>query len=78
MTDHERALAAATSLRARLGRPPWLSAIGVGALDGRPALVLYLTSDWRPRLPFLDGGWEGYPVLFREFGSVAPLGGPLP
>jgi hypothetical protein len=65
---------AVARLRERLGYPPWLSAIGVGAEEGLPVIVLYLTSDWRPKIPELENAWEGYPIRFREFGSIAPLG----
>ena len=69
-TIHE----AVKDLREHLGRPPWLSAIGVGEKDNQPVIVLYLTST-KPRLPSLEEGWEGYRVIFHEFGSFAPLGG---
>jgi hypothetical protein len=72
MTDIEQAV---RELREHLGRPPWLSAIGIGAQEGRPVIVLYLTSSWKPKLPSVENGWKGYPVLFHEFGSFAPLGG---
>jgi hypothetical protein len=72
MNDIQQAV---KELRERLGRPPWLSAIGVGSQDGEPVIVLYLTSTPKPDLPFLEGGWQGHPVQFREFGSFAPLGG---
>jgi hypothetical protein len=52
-----------------------LSAIGVGSQDGAPVIVLYLTSESKPDLTFLEKGWQGCPVQFREFGSFAPLGG---
>jgi hypothetical protein len=66
---------AVKDLRQYLGRPPWLSAIGVGEEDGQPLIVLYLTVPTKPHLPALDHGWEGYKVAFYEFGSFAPLGG---
>jgi hypothetical protein len=72
MTEIEQAV---KELREQLGRPSWLSAIAVGSQDGRPVIVLYLTSSWKPNLPFLENGWKGYPVVFCEFGSFAPLGG---
>ncbi len=65
---------AAKDLREFLGRPPWLSAIGIGSQDDRPAIVLYLVYPPKPKPRFLDEGWEGFPVLTREFGSFAPLG----
>ncbi len=70
-TIHE----AVKDLREYLGRPPWLSAIGIGEEDHQPVIVLYLTSSAKPRLPSLDAGWEGYKIVFQEFGSFAPLGG---
>jgi hypothetical protein len=72
MSDIQQAV---KDLRERLGRPPWLSAIGVGSQDGAPVIVLYLTSESKPDLTFLEKGWQGCPVQFREFGSFAPLGG---
>jgi hypothetical protein len=66
---------AVKELRERLGRPPWLSAIGVGSQDNAPMIVLYLTTAQKPDLPFLDNGWQGYQVQFREFGTFAPMGG---
>lgn len=66
---------AVKDLRERLGYPDWLSAIGQSMRDGQPLIVLYLTATWKPSLPFLDEGWEGYQVVVRENGAVAPLGG---
>ncbi len=66
---------AVKELRAHLGRPPWLSAIGVGEEAGQPVIILYIATATRPRLPDLDAGWQGYKVSFYDFGSFAPLGG---
>jgi hypothetical protein len=66
---------AVKDLREYLGRPPWLSAIGIGEEGDKPVIVLYLTSPSKPNLPMLEAGWEGYKVVFHEFGSFAPLGG---
>ncbi len=66
---------AVKELRERLGRPGWLSAIGVGEENGKPIIILYLTTSTRPRLPWLNDEWEGYKVSFFEFGTIAPLGG---
>jgi hypothetical protein len=66
---------AVSELRERLGYPPWLAAIGHGTQDGDSVIVVYLTETWKPKLPFLENGWEGYPVKFREHGAFAPLGG---
>jgi hypothetical protein len=66
---------AVKDLRGQLGYPDWLSAIGQGLKEGRPAIILYLTGTWKPKLPFLEDGWEGYPVVFREHAAFAPLGG---
>lgn len=66
---------AVKELREHLGRPSWLSAIGIGDEDGKDVIVLYLSTPMKPRLPSLDTGWQGYKVAFYEFGSFAPLGG---
>jgi hypothetical protein len=66
---------AVKELRQQLGYPDWLSAIGEGMREGRPVIILYLTETWKPKMPFLKDGWEGYPVVFRENASFAPLGG---
>lgn len=67
---------AATSLREKLGRPPWLSAIGVA--EKRCEIVIYSAVSLKEtmrELPFLH--WEGYTIKVVEFGSFAPLGGVL-
>ena len=66
---------AVTELAQRLGYPDWLSAIGEGMREGHPVIIMYLAGTWKPKIPFFEEGWEGYPVVFRENASVAPLGG---
>jgi hypothetical protein len=66
---------AANDLATYLDYPPWLNAVVVGAEDGRPAIIIYLTS--YPATPVCvleEGTWEGYPVVSRFFGSFAPMG----
>jgi hypothetical protein len=65
---------AVKDLREHLGRPSWLSAIGVGCKDDQPAIILYLVFTPKPKPSFFDDGWEGFPVVPRQFGRVAPLG----
>jgi len=71
MTDIDQAV---KDLREHLGRPSWLSAIGVGSIDDRPAIVLYLVFSPKPKPAFFDEGWEGFPIIPRQFGNFAPLG----
>jgi hypothetical protein len=66
---------AVKELREQLGYPEWLSAIGQGMSKGHPVIILYLTGAWKPKMPFLENGWEGYSVVFREYAAFAPLGG---
>ena len=42
---------AVQDLREHLGRPSWLSAIGVGCKDDQPAIILYLVFTPKPK-PF--------------------------
>lgn len=72
MKDIQQAI---RELREYLGYPSWLSAIGHSVKGGKPQIVVYLTGVWRPSMPFLTNGWEGYPVIVRENASFAPLGG---
>ena len=64
---------AAAELREKLGRPAWLVSVGVGEVEGREALFLYVTSANHPPLEYLKDGWNGYPVVIRKFGAIAPL-----
>ena len=63
---------AAKALRAQLGRPEWLTSIGIGQFDGYEALVLYLKNGECPRHLLVDG-FEGFPVVTRVFGEINPL-----
>lgn len=65
---------AAKDLREHLGRPAWLSAIGVGEQDDRPVIVLYLVFKPKRRPAVLDKGWEGFPVVSFDYGTTVPLG----
>jgi len=68
---------AAQTLREHLGHPPWLSAIAVGVIDGRETIILYTSSGYRSwskssaTQPPKD--WEGFPIIRRHFGSIAPV-----
>jgi hypothetical protein len=64
---------AVKDLREHLGRPSWLSAIGVGSKDNEPAIVLYLVFTPKPEPAFFEEGWEGFPVVPRQFGNFAPF-----
>jgi hypothetical protein len=64
---------AARELRIHLGRPSWLSSIGVGSQDEHPAIILFLVCQPKVGNP-IPSEWDGYPVIAREFGSLAPLG----
>jgi hypothetical protein len=70
MTDIKQA---ALDLQKHFGRPPWLSSIGVGSEDGRPAIIVFVVFEPRIGNPIPDE-WEGYTVVTRLFGSFAPLG----
>jgi len=63
----------AKELRIHLGRPSWLSSIGVGSREGQPAIILFLVHPPAVGNPIPDE-WDGYPVIAREFGPLAPLG----
>jgi hypothetical protein len=65
---------AVKDLREHLGRPSWLSSIGVGLKGDQPAIILYLVFTPRPKPAFFDDGWEGFPVVPRQFGSFAKFG----
>jgi hypothetical protein len=52
--------------------PKWLQAIGVGAENGRPILVVYTTTKTGPWPKITE--WQGHPVVFKFFGKVVPLG----
>jgi hypothetical protein len=64
---------AARSLRAHLGRPNWLSSVGVGSIDDHPAIFIFLVYTPIFGDPIPDE-WEGFPVVKEEFGPIAPLG----
>ena len=64
---------AASELQRRFGRPSWLSSIGVGSEDGRPAIIVFVVFPPTVGDPIPDE-WEGYPVVTREFGAFASLG----
>lgn len=66
---------AANDLVAYLDYPPWLNSVVVGAENGRPAIIIYLSA--YPVVPvrvLQEGTWEGYTVVSRLFGSFAPMG----
>lgn len=64
---------AAKDLRIHLGRPSWISSIGIGDHDERPTIIVFLVQTPIHADPIPDT-WEGYPVITREFGPFVPLG----
>ncbi len=74
MTVHE----AAEKLAAHLRRASWLTAVGVGKKDERDCIYLYVKSSKRADIAFLDGGWEGFPVVIRRTGAFQPLNSGTP
>lgn len=66
----EEAKEAVTRLHQWIGYPPWLTSIGLGERDGKPLIVIYLKTEYRPKLPMLKGGWEGIPVEFKVIGEL--------
>ncbi len=75
INQEEAAKFAATELSDKLGRPGWLSAIGLGKQDGSYIIVVYMTREDRPELTFLQNGcWKDYPVKFIKNAGFAPMG----
>ncbi len=60
---------AAKSLRARLEGAPWLTAVGVGADQGVPGIVVCIKNVKAAKLDFLNQGWQSLPVLVRKMGT---------
>ena len=60
-------------LHARLRDSRWLTGIGVGMHESRPAIVVYVKR-WPGRdLDFLTSGWMGVPVIIQKMGAPRPL-----
>lgn len=53
-----------------LGRPGWLSSVGLIENDPQ-GFVIYLRTRRHPELP---GEWEGFPVEVKFFGEFAVMG----
>jgi hypothetical protein len=68
---------AATELRDKLGRPDWLTSIGVGTVAGIESIMLYVVKDSPTALDLAESGWHGIPVVVRTFGAISPIRGHL-
>lgn len=62
---------AADSLRAFLGRPLWLTCIGIAEREVETTIILYTRTDYHPALP---EKWQGFRLECRTFGDFSPLG----
>ncbi len=56
-------------MRVRREGETWLTAVGVGAQQGVPGIVVYIKNVKAAKLDFLHQGWEGFPVLVRQMGT---------
>ncbi len=67
---------AVTELIKAIGRPNWISAIGVGGGTEPPSIVVYMRCMPSGGMPdFVKDGWLGHKVITQMFGEFAPLGG---
>lgn len=62
---------ASDSLRAFLGRPLWLTCIGIAEREVETTIILYTRTDYHPALP---EKWKGFRLEYRTFGDFSPLG----
>ncbi len=60
---------AAKLLHSHLHGAAWLTAIGVGASEGTPCIVVYVKNLKGVDIEFLKDGWKGFPVVVRKMGS---------
>lgn len=63
---------AARELAKRLIGSEWLTSVGVGDLDGREAIYVYVKVVRKRALEFLRDGWMGHPVVIKRTGDVVP------
>lgn len=66
---------AVKTLRAHLGRPPWLQSIGIGSEGGFDVIRLLTNSEQVPCQSLLTHGWLGFPVLVTYVGPLRLLSG---
>jgi hypothetical protein len=72
-TVHDGALKeAAHKLNEKFRGQPWFSTIGIGVIKGEQTLYVYTALRKHPKEL---SEFEGYPVVYKYFGKIAPLGG---
>lgn len=61
---------AATHLDAYLRKYSWYVSVGVGQLDNKEALFVYVKSNKHRELKAIADGWMGYKTLVRPTGAI--------
>lgn len=69
MTAYE----AATALSEKLSHIAAVQSVGVGEKDDAPAIYVYATTLRDRELEKIGPVWEGFPVVLRRVGRIAPL-----
>ena len=63
---------ASTSLSDYLGRPNWLTAVGVTVFESKVVLVVYVCEDFPIEEVQTIEEWEGFYVRWEPMGTVRP------
>ena len=73
MTADPTLIQAARSLGSELDGHAWLSGVGVGGVDGRPVLVLYINKPFQAEtIKNLPSQWLQLPVKVKHMGKLIP------